>query len=438
MVKAIKAEPGRLSAADLAAWGAAAAESWPELQPLLRWFGEHKRDLPWRHTRDPYKIWLSEVMLQQTRAQTVIPYYQKFLQLYPTVQDLAAAPLAEVLKAWEGLGYYSRARNLQAGAEYVTETCGGTFPQTAAGLLKVPGIGRYTAGAVASLAFAQPVGAVDGNVLRVLCRLGNYPWQQGNTHDRRAGEALLDSLQQSGRYPAGPLNESLIELGAVICRPGAQADCPACPLQAVCKARISGQVKDLPRPSRRLTPLPEEQRSFLLLINQADQTWCFVQRPASGLLAGFYEFPSLDGKVSQEEINRYLEEQGYHLLKLDYLGPGRQIFTHLIWDCDFWRAEVSLPQESGPPELTASQICGKLGSTPLPGRSESQLAEPELVYRTVSHKPAHAEEPAPELAAAGFSQTAIWLNPARAAARLTFPRILQSFLPGSGAVDSLL
>ncbi|MDD2213634.1 MAG: A/G-specific adenine glycosylase [Oscillospiraceae bacterium] len=438
MVKAKKTASGRLPAADLVTWGTAAARAWPELQPLLRWFSEHKRDLPWRHTRDPYKIWLSEVMLQQTQAQTVIPYYQNFLQRFPTVRELAAAPQAEVLKAWEGLGYYSRARNLHAGAKYIIETCGGCFPESAEALLKVPGIGRYTAGSVASLAFAQPVGAVDGNVLRVLCRLGNYPWQQGNARDRRAGEALLDCLHQTGRYPAGPLNESLIELGAVICRPGAQANCPACPLQIVCKARLSGQVQALPGPARRLAPLPVEQRSFLLLINQADQTWGFVQRPASGLLAGFWEFPSLDGKVSQEEIDRYLEEQGYRVLHLDYLGQRRQIFTHLIWDCDFWRAEVSLPLASGPPAVTVSPPGEPPGLAALPdGQTARQLAEPGQAYTPVPRKPVPAA-PAPAAEQApGFSQPTSWLSPAGAAARFTFPRVLQSFLPEPGAAAPL-
>jgi A/G-specific adenine glycosylase len=249
---------------------------------LLSHYDENKRDLPWRENADPYRVWVSEIMLQQTRVETVKPYYERWMRRFPTVDALADAPVDDVLKAWEGLGYYSRARNLQKGALLVRERFNGTLPQQPAALREVPGIGEYTAGAIASIAYGQRAPAVDGNVRRVLHRLLDRA-----SIPARDLTVLAGALVPAQR--AGDFNQALMELGATICT-ARVARCTACPVSAHCGAFASGT--QLERPAARVTkPVPE--RSYVtLVVADPDGRVLLRRRPEKGLLAGLWEFPA--------------------------------------------------------------------------------------------------------------------------------------------------
>jgi len=210
---------------------------------LLSWFQQVAREMPWRESRDPYAIWVSEIMLQQTQVSTVGPYFERFMQAFPDLQALAAAPLEQVLKHWEGLGYYSRARNLHRGAQYVHQHCGGHLPQTLSAILQVPGIGPYSAGAILSIAYGVPEPAVDGNVIRVFSRLDAIATSFESAASRRALEERIRPLIPA--TAAGDFNQALMELGALVCRPR-QPDCPHCPLQPDCAAYAAGQPEAYP------------------------------------------------------------------------------------------------------------------------------------------------------------------------------------------------
>jgi A/G-specific adenine glycosylase len=220
---------------------------------LLTWYRAGRRDLPWRRTRDPYAIWVSEIMLQQTQVATVIPYYERFLARFPTVGELAAAPTDEVLRLWAGLGYYSRARNLQRGAQVVMERHAGQVPATVEELLRLPGIGRYTAGAIASIAYGQPAPILDGNVIRVLCRLYALRGDPKRSPLHARLWQLAEALIPPGE--AGEFNEALMELGATICTPSAPR-CDACPVASHCEARKQGIQESLPELARAAAPTP--------------------------------------------------------------------------------------------------------------------------------------------------------------------------------------
>lgn len=260
---------------------------------LLRHYRRHRRDLPWRRTRDPYAIWVSEIMLQQTQVATVEPYYQRFLSLFPTVRALAAARLDDVLKAWEGLGYYSRARNLHKAAAYVAETLGGQLPREAADLQTLAGIGRYTAGAIASIAFNQPAPILDGNVIRVLCRLGAI----GANPKTAATNDMLWSWAARlvpARSP-GDFNQAMMELGATLCTP-VNPLCSRCPVVACCKAYATGRQHELPRKAT-AKPLPHHHAAVAVILRRG--TVLIDQRRHKGLLGGLWEFPG--GKIQRNE-----------------------------------------------------------------------------------------------------------------------------------------
>ena len=261
---------------------------------LLHWFDRHARVLPWRSAavrRDPYRVWVSEIMLQQTQVATVIPYYRRWLRLFPDVRALASAKPAAVLKAWEGLGYYSRARNLQAAAREVMRRHGGTLPASRDALLALPGIGRYTAGAILSIAFGQPEPLVDGNVARVLARLFGIRENVKSTRGQKRLWKLAGGLVPAKR--PGAFNESLMELGATVCTPQSPR-CDICPVRGCCVALRKGLVARLPnvgaRPQSRLV----RQRALLIW---RDGHVLIRRRPAGGLLGEFWEFPgdNVDG-----------------------------------------------------------------------------------------------------------------------------------------------
>ena len=311
-------------------------------QKLLRWFDQHKRKLPWRTTdqsqpdqrRDPYQVWLAEVMLQQTQVITVIPYFERWLRRFPTLKDLANAQLDDVLKQWEGLGYYSRARNFHKSAQQVMRKLAGEIPETVEGLLKLPGVGRYTAGAIASLAFGQDAPILDGNVKRVLSRLFAISHQPSAISDQLW--ELSELLLPKGR--AGEFNEAVMDLGATLCTPRAPL-CRQCPLQTQCMAYAQGKPEAYPiKPAKKTTP--HKNIGTLVLFNKQGAV-LMGQRVVDGLLGGLWEFVSgeindaatlpLLGGSRADEVQRMTAQQTglqVNVDEEDFIGTVKHTFTH--------------------------------------------------------------------------------------------------------------
>jgi A/G-specific adenine glycosylase len=294
---------------------------------LVTWYADHRRDLPWRRVRDPYCIWVAEVMLQQTQVATVIPYYAHFLARFPTVESLAAAPLDEVLKAWEGLGYYARARHLHAAARQVAIEFDGQMPDTLDGLLSLPGVGSYTAGAILSTAFGQGVPAIDGNVRRVLSRAFAVEGDVTRGAGQRRLWALAEELLPSGR--AGDFNQALMDLGATVCTPRAPS-CGQCPLAEDRRAHQAGQEEQFPvRRQRRAVPHYEVAAG---VVWNGQGRFLIAQRPVDGMLGGLWEFPG--GKREPEEtleacLRRELaEELGIEVAVGAPLTVVQHAYTH--------------------------------------------------------------------------------------------------------------
>ncbi|MDX1675164.1 MAG: A/G-specific adenine glycosylase [Longimicrobiales bacterium] len=282
---------------------------------LLRHFDAHQRSMPWRETSDPYAIWVSEVMLQQTRVDTVIPYWERWLDRFPTVDHLAEADLDDVLKEWEGLGYYSRARNLHRAACMVRERFDGRVPETVDTLRELPGVGEYTAGAVASIAYGVPTPAVDGNVRRVLARL--YDLERPTPGELRQYAAELVPADRPGDF-----NQALMELGATVCTPRSPS-CGVCPLAEQCEARRLGvqEQRPLPRPRKRI---PEETIRTAVLV-RGDGAMLVSRRPEDGLLGGLWEFPGVRaGEPWAEPIAGWLDAAAQRT----ELDAVRHAFSH--------------------------------------------------------------------------------------------------------------
>ena len=300
---------------------------------LLGWYDGAARQLPWRENTDPYRVWVSEIMLQQTRVEAVIPYYLRFLAALPTVQALAAAPREQLMKLWEGLGYYRRAENLQKAAMVVPQQYGGVFPPSYQQLLELPGVGAYTAGAVASICFGKRTPAVDGNVLRVLARLREDDSDIAAPATKTAVRTLLAEL-----YPVerpGDFTQSLMELGATVCLPQ-NPRCGDCPVADLCLAWERGTQNTLPVKAAK-APRPVEQRTVLLLCCQGRVA--VERRPPTGLLAGLWQFPNLEGTLTEVQVRDWLADQGLGCMAL-HPGPTKKhIFTHRVWEMTSYRVE---------------------------------------------------------------------------------------------------
>ncbi len=274
---------------------------------LLAWFDRHAREMPWRHTDDPYRIWLSEVMLQQTRVDQAMPYFRRFTEAFPSVHDLADAPLDYVLRLWEGLGYYSRARNLHRAARMIVDVHDGRFPDTYAEARKLPGVGPYTAAAVLSIAYGKPYAALDGNVIRVLTRVFAIAEDVGSHATRKRLQSLADVLLDPTR--PGAFNEAMMELGATRCTPTAPR-CPQCPLRAVCLAFAEGAPESYPV-KRPKAPRPHYDIAVGLIFNEAGEV-LIQKRPEEGLLGGLWEFPGgkiEEGETPEEACKREVREE---------------------------------------------------------------------------------------------------------------------------------
>ncbi len=293
---------------------------------LLAWYRANRRALPWRETRDPYAIWISEAMLQQTRVETVIPYYERFLARFPDVESLATADLDDVLGIWAGLGYYSRARNLRAAARVLVDEFGGELPDDTDSLRSLPGVGRYTAGAVASIAFDRPEPVVDGNVARVFSRLlGIRDEISRPAVQRRLWETAAELARGEG---PGDLNQALMELGAVLCTPRSPR-CPKCPIARFCDARAAGDAESLPRKAKRVEPRAVEAVAALVMRRGRALA---VRRMPSGLLGGLWELPGADLAERErpaQAIRRALRDRvGLRIDRLQRAGSVDHGFTH--------------------------------------------------------------------------------------------------------------
>lgn len=313
--------------------------------PLLAWYDVNHRRLPWRREEgaaDPYAVWVSEIMLQQTRVAAVIPYYQRFMAELPTVADLAQVSEERLMKLWEGLGYYSRARNLRRAAQAIRDLWDSRFPETYEDLLTLPGVGDYTAGAIASIAFGQPVPAVDGNVLRVAARVGGVH------------EDILDPKVR-GRFrewmvraiPAdrpGAFNQALMDLGAMVCLPNGAPLCGECPVRHLCAAQEAGEQEQLPLRKKK-PPRRREELTVYLLLNQGRVA--LRRRPEEGLLAGLWEFPHVSGSLEEKAAAGPLESWGLRVVDWRERVAARHIFTHVEWHMTGYLAEVRGTDSAG-------------------------------------------------------------------------------------------
>lgn len=322
------------------------------IRSLLAWYDSDRRSFAFRGTKDPYRIWLSEIMLQQTRTETVEAYYLRFLERFPTLAALAAAPEEAVLKAWEGLGYYSRARNLLRCARILQEELGGQFPRTAEELVRLPGIGPYTAAAVASIAFDQPVPAIDGNLSRVLSRLYCMTEDITSPGAKRRLYALGKGLMPPRR--AGDMNQALMDLGARICLPGTP-DCEACPVRPYCLAYEEGEPERLPlMPGRRPPKLLPYCVSLLFC---GRKVW--ITQRQERLLQGLYVF-HMKQTEDPHEVERALKLKPGSLKPL---GQARHIFTHRVWEMQLFTAHIEAHQAPPGGMLVSLQ---ELQALPLP------------------------------------------------------------------------
>lgn len=303
--------------------------------PLPVWYAENKRDLPWRHTRDPYRIWVSEIMLQQTRATAVIPYYTRFLEALPDVFSLAAVTDDVLYKLWQGLGYYSRAKNLKRAAIVVVDRFGGVIPSDLDALLTLPGVGAYTAAAIASFAYGARVPAVDGNLLRVYARLtDNDSDILSPAYKKQVYEKLCAQMPDDGAL----FNQAMMDLGAGICIPNGAPDCDACPLQKNCLGCQSGRASLLPVRHAKKARRIEEKTVFVL---ENDGSFLIGKRPKTGLLANLYELPNRDGHLSQQGVNDALSAWGLRPLSEIAVYSVTHIFTHIEWRMQVVRVTIA-------------------------------------------------------------------------------------------------
>jgi A/G-specific adenine glycosylase len=314
-------------------------------QHLLGWYAKNQRPLPWRQTRDPYAIWVSEVMLQQTQVKTVIPYYLRFMQHWPDVSRLARADLQTVLKSWEGLGYYARARNLHRAAARIAAQFGGRIPHAWQQLRQLPGVGDYIAAAVLSIAYGQPHAVVDGNVKRVLSRLLRLDVPINHSNSKRIFGEAADRLLDSNR--PGTYNQALMELGAVVCVPR-QPDCPSCPLESLCEAHAADVVTDYPR---KLQRRPTPQYHIAVGIVFRNNRVLITRRKTDGLLGGLWEFPGgkiRDGESPAEACVREIKEEVNLVVQpANFLARVKHAYTHFriimeVFCCSYVSGRVRL------------------------------------------------------------------------------------------------
>ncbi|MCI7813648.1 MAG: A/G-specific adenine glycosylase [Lachnospiraceae bacterium] len=296
------------------------------VKPLLKWYDENARILPWREEPTPYRVWVSEIMLQQTRVEAVKPFFERFVKNLPDITELAECEPERLLKLWEGLGYYNRVKNMQKAAIVVKEQYGGKLPDDYERLMSLPGIGSYTAGAIASIAYGIAVPAVDGNVLRVITRVTADSDDIMKQSVRRKVEDELGRIIPKER--PGAFNQALMELGATVCVPNGMAKCEQCPLAKFCTAHIQGREMDFPSKKKKKERKIEEKT--VLVIRDGERA-AIRKRPTKGLLAGMYELPNLAGHLSEDEVLREMKEMNFSPIRIQKLGVAKHIFSHVEW-----------------------------------------------------------------------------------------------------------
>ena len=324
---------------------------------LLPWYADHHRDLPWRENRAPYRVWLSEIMLQQTRVEAVKGYYARFLQQLPTIAALADASEETLLKLWEGLGYYSRVRNLQKAARQIMEKHGGVFPQTYDEVRALAGIGPYTAGAICSICFDLPTPAVDGNVLRVVSRFTASDAPITDEAVKRETARMLAAVYPKGH--CGTFTQALMELGATVCLPNGAPQCKDCPLQGLCEAEKQGRQRDFPVKAAK-KPRRAEERTVLIL--RCGDKLAVCKRPERGLLAGLWQLPDTVGTLSAQDALAQAEQWGVQPRGIEKVIKRTHIFTHVEWkltgcylqcakenEAFFWYTEAEIEEKIGLP-----------------------------------------------------------------------------------------
>ncbi len=313
---------------------------------LAKWYDENKREMPWRDTGDPYDVWLSEIMLQQTRIEAAREKFLRFREALPGIAELAACDEDHLMKLWEGLGYYSRAKNLQKCAQVIMRDHGGTLPADPELLRRLPGIGPYTAGAIASIAFGIAVPAVDGNVMRVLSRFLCIREDVREPETKGIFEDIIRDLFRQDPSPAfaASFNQGLMELGETLCLPNGAPLCEKCPWKAGCIAHAQGFTDSLP-----VRGAAKKRREIerTLLILRCGNAFLLRKRPEKGLLAGLYEFPGIDGRLTREEALQAAETIGAKPTGIHPLPEAKHIFTHLEWHMTAWEIETGLPDHTG-------------------------------------------------------------------------------------------
>ena len=314
--------------------------------PLVEWYRENKRILPWRDKNNAYYTWVSEIMLQQTRVEAVKPYFERFITELPDVEALADCPQERLLKLWEGLGYYNRVRNMQEAAQTVKKEYNGRLPEDYQALLSLKGIGSYTAGAIASIAYGINVPAVDGNVLRVISRITESAEDISRQAVRKKIEQQLQEIMPE-ECP-GDFNQALMELGAVVCIPNGKAKCGECPVASVCLAYRHDKVDSLPVKAPKKARMLEDRTVFII---QDGECTAIRKRPEKGLLAGLYELPNIQGHLKREEALLYVEKMGLDPLYIEKLPPAKHIFSHIEWRMQAYRIKVSSLKKAQDREL---------------------------------------------------------------------------------------
>ena len=309
-------------------------------EAVLPWYEKNRRDLPWRRDREPYHVWLSEIMLQQTRVEAVKGYYARFLEALPTIRDLANCPEERLQKLWEGLGYYSRVRNLKKAAQVICGDYGGIFPNTYEAVRGLPGIGPYTAGAVCSIVYEMPTPAVDGNVLRVGARLWDDPTPVDSPAQREKMTKALAEVYPAGR--CGDLTQALMELGATVCLPNGAPRCESCPARDLCLGYASGTAKSLPVKQPKREKRREDRTVFVF---RREGEYALKKRPTRGLLAGMWEFPNVEGHLTPEAALAQAEAWDLRPKDLGRVVERDHVFTHIVWKLRCYYIDCGGPGE---------------------------------------------------------------------------------------------
>jgi A/G-specific adenine glycosylase len=301
---------------------------------LLNWYQKNKRDLPWRKDQNPYHVWISEIMLQQTRIEAVIGYYDRFIKRLPSIQDLAQINDDELLKLWEGLGYYTRARNLKKAAIMIMEEYDGIFPNTFEQIMSLPGIGEYTASAIGSICFSLKEVTIDGNVLRVYMRLQNC---YDNVDDLKIRRKVRNELQKIMPEEAGDFNQALMELGETICLPNGIPKCSECPLKNFCKSYQNDTYLELPIKNKKKD---KKEEKYTILLFYYKSQFVLEKRKESGLLQNLWQFPNIQGHLTKKQLENYLKENKIKFLKVKKSVSYTHIFTHKRWNMISYMVEL--------------------------------------------------------------------------------------------------